>query len=190
MTFPKADLVQKYTGTRFIPPASPAVHRRESGRGFTMPHCRVPHAMPQLESDDKQNPRPLSSVALPLPCGGPWRDIAGCLCKKLCISAICSRQSESVPAEAQVLVRCLTQPLALQDLAMPWPELQGRPWSMQAELHRATGAGTTKVRRQCQRGHQHRTSSTANAPAPPTHPAKALTTTQTRAIHPTETEIP
>lgn len=47
MTFPQADLVQKYTGTRFIPPALPAVHRRESGRGFAMPHRCIPHATPQ-----------------------------------------------------------------------------------------------------------------------------------------------
>lgn len=141
MTFPKADLVQKYTGTQFIPPASPAMHRRESDQGFAMPHCHVPHTMPQLESDDKQNPCPLCSMALPLPCSSPWRDIMGCFCKKQCISAVCSCQSERLPTEAQVLMRCLTQPLALQDLAMLRLELQGRPWSAQAQLHRAMGAG-------------------------------------------------
>lgn len=138
MTFPKADLVQKYTGTRFIPPASSAVHRRESGRGLAMPGCCIPHAVSQLESDDKQNPHPLGSEALPLPCHGPWRDIAGCLCKKQYVSAVCSHQSQCVPAEVQVLMWHLTQPLALHNPALPRPELQGTPWPM---LHPAVGTG-------------------------------------------------
>lgn len=46
------------------------------------------------------------------------------------------------------------------------------------------------VTRQCQRGHRHRAGNASSAPAPPAHPAKALSTTGARATHPTETGMP
>lgn len=167
MTFPKADLVQKYTGARFIPPASSAVHRRESGRGFAMPHGHVSHTMPQLESSDKQNPRPLGSRALPLPCGGPWGDIVGCLCQKPCISAVCSHRSERVPAEARVLAWHLGQLLALGTTRPCCGRSCGaeRGRGMTGGCHEAVPAWAPALGRQC----QQRSCSTSTPSQSPQH---------------------
>jgi len=137
MTFPKADLVEKHTGTRFIPPASQPCTGTNPAGGLQSLTAACP--TPHHNWEAKTRKIPILS-ALPLPCGGPWRDVVGCLCKKQCISAVCSHQRERVPAEAWVPLRRLTQPLALPDPAMPQLELQGRPWSVRAQLHRAMGA--------------------------------------------------
>lgn len=107
--------VQKYTGTGFIPPASPATHRRESGRGFAI---TTAFPTPQLGSDDKQNPDP-SAPHPSLPCRDPLKALL----------AVSGRRGEQEPG-------CLSP--CWHSTTLPWP---GTPGAVQAQLHRATSEG-------------------------------------------------
>lgn len=150
-----------------------------------MARCCIPHAMSQLESDDKQSPHPLSSKALPLPCHGPWRDITGCLCKKQRVSAVCSHQSQCVPAESPG-AHVASHPAA--GTAQPSHATARAAGHTVAHAAPCLGHRMTEVTRQSRYENWHRTGSAGNNPAPPTHPAKSLVTTQAGVICPTETE--